>query len=286
MINYESILSSYDDKLTLMQWLKKVEAALAASVLTGVNVTQDGDVVTLSFDFEDGTKIVAPSFRVNQQITGVQVVNGELVFSLSNGQTINAGNLLDGNPLIIPAVNVIFNGNVTTEGFLTAEAGVSTPSLTCDGEQINAQKPVVELMNGYSVVKETAATNHTFDWRYIGVCKNANKLTIAGSLSISMVAAVSGTTDIRLMRVNLPSAIANKLIPYAQGTFSNMLAQIKCVCSDSVDSISTFLSNVNVRKNTSTQLTFNLFPNQTLAADHTYNLRFEVTFLLSENLAA
>ena len=68
MINWQSILSSFDDKPTLLEWLKKVQKALNESALTTVTVTQEkaGKVnsITLSFNFQDGTKIVAPAFTV------------------------------------------------------------------------------------------------------------------------------------------------------------------------------------------------------------------------------
>lgn len=69
MINWQSILSSFDDKPTLLEWLKKVQKALNESALTTVTVTQEktGRVnsITLTFNFQDGTKIVAPAFTVN-----------------------------------------------------------------------------------------------------------------------------------------------------------------------------------------------------------------------------
>ena len=68
MINWQSILSSFDDKPTLLEWLKKVQKALNGSALTTVTVTQEkvGKVnnITLAFNFQDGTKIVAPAFTV------------------------------------------------------------------------------------------------------------------------------------------------------------------------------------------------------------------------------
>ena len=75
MINWQSILSSFDDKPTLLEWLKKVQKALNESALTTVTVTQEkaGRVnsITLSFNFQDGTKIVAPAFTVNDGVDGV-----------------------------------------------------------------------------------------------------------------------------------------------------------------------------------------------------------------------
>lgn len=75
MINWQSILSSFDDKPTLLEWLKKVQKALNESALTTVTVSQEktGRVnsITLTFNFQDGTKIVAPAFTVQDGKDGV-----------------------------------------------------------------------------------------------------------------------------------------------------------------------------------------------------------------------
>ena len=61
MINYETILSSYDDKLTLMQWLKKVEDALKNASLSSVTIAQPADnQAILTFVFADGSSIASP----------------------------------------------------------------------------------------------------------------------------------------------------------------------------------------------------------------------------------
>lgn len=59
MINWKSILSSFNDKPTLLEWLKLVEKALKESVLTSVTTEQDADKsnTKLIFNFEDGTQI-------------------------------------------------------------------------------------------------------------------------------------------------------------------------------------------------------------------------------------
>lgn len=57
MINWKSMLSSFNDKPTLLEWLKLVEKALKESVLTNVLTdTKDGKTA-FTFKFEDGTEI-------------------------------------------------------------------------------------------------------------------------------------------------------------------------------------------------------------------------------------
>lgn len=82
MINWQSILSSFDDKPTLLEWLKKVQKALNESALTTVTVTQEKadrvNTITLSFNFQDGTKIVAPAFTVQDGVGITDITNTTL----------------------------------------------------------------------------------------------------------------------------------------------------------------------------------------------------------------
>ena len=43
MINKQTIISAYDEKLTLLQWLKLVNKALDEAVLTNVEINQRGN---------------------------------------------------------------------------------------------------------------------------------------------------------------------------------------------------------------------------------------------------
>ena len=55
MINYETILSAFDDKETLLKWLQKVEKALAESTLTTVDCV-NVDETHIKFTFKILTK--------------------------------------------------------------------------------------------------------------------------------------------------------------------------------------------------------------------------------------
>ena len=62
MINYETILSTADDKLTLMKWLQKVEDALKNASLERVSSSQPTTTtLVLTFHFADGTTLESPS---------------------------------------------------------------------------------------------------------------------------------------------------------------------------------------------------------------------------------
>lgn len=77
MINWKSILSSYHDKPTLLQWLKMVKKALDESVLESASVNNvDETTITLSFNFADGTKITTPSITLPRGLTGAPGKDG------------------------------------------------------------------------------------------------------------------------------------------------------------------------------------------------------------------
>lgn len=62
MINYETILSTADNKLTLMKWLQKVEGALKNASLESVTASQPTTTtLVLTFHFADGTTLESPS---------------------------------------------------------------------------------------------------------------------------------------------------------------------------------------------------------------------------------
>ena len=71
MINYETILSTFDDKLTLLQWLQKVEQALEGAGLESVEVHQQTPTTAyFKFIFADGTSVTTPSVTLPRGAKG------------------------------------------------------------------------------------------------------------------------------------------------------------------------------------------------------------------------
>lgn len=78
MINYETIISAFDDKETLLKWLNKVEKALAESTLTTVDcVNVNENYIKFTFNFADGTKIDTPQVYVKPGIDGKDGADGK-----------------------------------------------------------------------------------------------------------------------------------------------------------------------------------------------------------------
>lgn len=143
MINYDSILSAFDGKPTLLQWLKLIKKALDESVLKDITVSQDDAGAVFTFNFEDGTSISTPAVTLPKgdtgakgdkgdkgeqgvSVTGVDEVSNEVVggqtlttlrFNFSNGtnnevvvHAENGKNASGGGKLYLHAVKVKSSG--------------------------------------------------------------------------------------------------------------------------------------------------------------------------------
>ena len=266
MINKESIISLFNDKPTLLEWLKKVEEALKNASAVSFKVNKKGNAtLTFSIVFDDGSEIESDAITLQQgeSVQSAYIQNGNLHLVLTNGDDLNAGNM--------------FNGDITLAGSITA-ASIKTPSLTSDAEEIAAQKPVVEVMAGYSV----RDGNPQINLSYFGISKNGKKLTIAYSGSITPTSELLNEL-IALRIVEIPSSIGSKIIPQLQN---------RIVCDDVMLVDNTYTSStakramVYVTKWSDVQITIYLAPAESLTIGTTYYLRGEITFLLSDNLAA
>ena len=78
MINYDTILSAFDDKETLLKWLQKVEKALTDSTLTSVDcVNVDDSHIKFTFNFADGSAIDTPDVYVKPGVDGKDGTDGK-----------------------------------------------------------------------------------------------------------------------------------------------------------------------------------------------------------------
>ena len=173
MLNYETLLSSYDDKLTLMQWLKKVEAALKDASAVSFKVNKRGDAtLTFSVVFEDGSELETGPITLQQgeSVQAATITNGHLILTLTNGDELDAGDLggvsgfsIDASQHLIVTyqsgrtqdLGAIFTGDVTLTGDLTAVGvhatgtGVKTSVISQDvSSGIDIFASVVSLNNG------------------------------------------------------------------------------------------------------------------------------------------
>ena len=158
-------------------------------------------------------------------------------------------------------------------------AAVKTASLTSDESEIIAQKPVVEVMNGYSITP----TADNINLLYAGAAKNGNKLSFAFFATYSYK---SGDTSFAFADIAIPSAVGGKIVPY---TFAGETRMIYSGVANLFSSRSAYKSCiVDMQKVSNSLLRINFLNvnSSDLVDGTTYYFRIELTFLLSDNLAA
>ena len=278
-INKQSIISVFDDKLTLLQWLKTINKALDEAVLTGVEVRQKGNATfTFVVTFEDGTELESNEFVLAQgeSINGATIRNGHLYLSLTNGNELDAGNVKPVTSFEINAsqhlivnygdgtsqdLGAIFSGNVNVDGNFTANS-------------------IIENMSGYRFQKET---NEALTYTYAGICKNGNKITFAIACKLNFN---SIPMNITLGTFILPISVYNKLFPMAYGQSNNILS-VKAVTLYKNENESKTLNVRFTKSNYAGYVDITLYPLQSaeIETNTDYILRYEETFLLSDNMA-
>ena len=276
MINYETIISNFDDKVTLYNWLRKVEEALKNASATNFVVNKKGNA-TLSFSitFADGETLESGDIVLQQgeSVDGARIASGILQLHLTNGTWLTAGNIkpvsnfsIDENQHLIvnyqdgtsQDLGAIFNGNVNIAGNLTADS-------------------IIENMTGYSFVPSWTGIR----WAYVGCVKNGNKLTIALAGQFNGTEAVNAYGTKILGQFYIPAEVGNKLYPIQTG---GHLTYLK------VNAFSSFYNsisfNVYASKPQPYQLGINLATIDAIPADYTGEFRIEITFLLSDNFVS
>lgn len=143
---------------------------------------------------------------------------------------------------------------------------------------------IIENMSGYSIIKGTAPNNVTYNFLYGGIVKNGNKLTCACALMINSTSDIAGLTAMQICDFIVPTNIASKLYGIDIGTTKNCLGTSSSV-SFYQGSLSFKNSKMVYLKRDATHIRCICYPTETLEANTNYLLRFEITFLLSDNMA-
>ena len=273
-INKETIISVFDDKLTLMQWLKTINKALEDAVLTGVEITKKGNAtLSFKFTFEDGTYLETNDLVLQQgeSVENAYIQNGHLYLTLTNGTNLDAGDVkpvsnfsIDANQHLIvnyadgtsQDLGAIFNGNVNIAGNFTADS-------------------IIENMTGYTLSTNAKDSNVTLS--YAGVVKNGNKLTfvVAGN-----VTKASGVSSVACDFI-IPRSIADKLVPI----LGDYIASSTTTLVNGIFDNNPITKPVGIAKLSGYFIRFiMLFLNADLQDNISYMFRIEQTFLLSDNL--
>lgn len=137
---------------------------------------------------------------------------------------------------------------------------------------------ILENMSGYTFTKGTTA-NITYEFNYAGVVKTGNKITFAVACSVTRTDDV-GNNSFTLGSFSIPLAISNKLYPQIG---SSVLCGVQIYLYASYNSGITL--PVSFIKWSNINIPVNVYEAQTMTLNQKYYLRFEATFLLSDNLA-
>ena len=167
MINYDTIISNFDDKVTLYNWLRKVEEALKNASATNFVVNKKGNA-TLSFSitFADGETLESGDIVLQQgeSVDDARIAGGILQLHLTNGTWLTAGNVkavsgfnIDASQHLIVTyqdgtnqdLGNIYNGNVVVNG---------TFKQTQPNEKVNITwsnlLDKLTISNSYTVIEE------------------------------------------------------------------------------------------------------------------------------------
>lgn len=111
MINDNTIISSFNDRPTLLEWLKKVEEALKSDTATGVSVENPSvNSYIFKITFADGKTIASDTIRFPDSVKGASISNNHLILTMQTGVTDDLGVI---NPYAETIVNNTDTG--TTE---------------------------------------------------------------------------------------------------------------------------------------------------------------------------
>lgn len=144
MINDNTILSSFDDKPTLLEWLKKVEDALKTDTATAVSVENpSANTYVFKITFADGTTLSSGNVVFPDSVKDVSIKNGHIIVTSVGGNVEDLGVL---NPYAHTIVenaetntteignNVSISGNVGIGGNL----GVTGQAVVGGRLQVNS----------------------------------------------------------------------------------------------------------------------------------------------------
>lgn len=231
MIKKETILSNYDKKLTLLQWLKGVEKALKDSTITGIELIDKGsNSYSLRLSFEDGSNIETEAVTLLQPIKAAAIENGNLFITLTDGTRIDCGAVGASlgptgvyGDFSVTGGNANLGGNVEVDGILNANGGVIADSVKsgtflmpkATNEQIDRDLPLVPTNTG------EMATNGTISVNYAHVRNSNGKLSIVVLVSYKCNTDFTKTNNGYLFdgfNIYLPASIMSKIFPIESGT--------------------------------------------------------------------
>lgn len=168
------------------------------------------------------------------------------------------------------AVGAIAGQNIAPAN-VNATTKVDAPLITGD--------EIVEKMSGYSAVIPSS-TGWTKEKVYIGAVKNGNKLTLVVALNLTKGA--GAISNPKLCQITIPASVGSKLYDTQIGLYSfldNRVLNAWSAYDNHVEAVA------YIGKTSNTLLTYVLDNTTNFVQDTKYYIRYEATFLLSDDIA-
>ena len=166
----------------------------------------------------------------------------------------------------------IIDGVISTEEDLTP---LHYMNYDATDEEIKTNKPIVQLVSGYSIYSIDTTNGITLD--YVGVAENGNKVTIV--ISGSAYRGSDVPSSINLAKIVIPNRLYNNLVANSAG-----LVNYKAVPFYQDNITTGFDLKLGEIKETDNILNFKIYNYSLLNANKTSFFRIETTFLLGDNL--
>lgn len=245
-IKENTIVSTTDRKVTLLQWLKGVEKALKDSTITGIELIDKGsNAYSLRLSFEDGSSIETEAVTLLQPIKAGAIENGHLFITLTDGTRIDCGAV--GASL---GPTIVYGDFSVTDGILNANGGLVADSVKSGSflmpkateEQIDIDLPLVPAKTGEMAMNGTISVNYSH-------VRNSNgKLSIVVLVSYKCNADFTKTNNGYLFdgfNIYLPASIMSKIFPIESGTATYRTVLANRITSFAVDTATgSFVFNV------------------------------------------
>ena len=203
------------------------------------------------------------------EITGDLDVGGDVEIT---GDLEIKGELVGAETQIANAVSTYIGSHPFAPEMLENQ-DVDCKSLTAD--------EILEKMSGYSYTAPTGVTNMTVEVIYASAVKTGNKLTFVIAMNLTRSGAVADNQNMGYFTI--PSTIGAKLYPSLIGTVEYL--DVRKIEAAKTGWQMTSL-DVFSRKHSGTLISMNLSTSglNNLDVDTKYYCRYELTFLLSDNM--
>lgn len=213
------------------------------------------------------------TFKVTARISGALVLRINVAFEEITNDYGNKEWVIDTATIQLKDESKTITGDLELSGGLSVGGDVDiTGDLEADEISGNS---IIEKMSGYSAVKPLDITG--LEISYAGAVKNGNKLTLA--VAFGFEAYSENITNSSVIKITVPSSVMAKLYTHQVGQQTGVLTQVIIpLFSGLTDSVNAY--GFAYKGET---IDLNIFVSG-LTIGKTYEGRFEVTFLLSDNL--